>query len=86
MKFIVFGTYWAGGMKMSPIDIINKYCKSEPKLIPENGNIAPHYEIDISGEELIAMAASNNFDILISRGDEYRLLAFDAYGKMFRQR
>jgi hypothetical protein len=86
MKFTVFGMCWAGGMKQTPLQILEKYCANKPVEIPPHYRYALHYEIDISGDELIKMSESKEFDILISGNQEPRLLAFDAVGRRFTQR
>lgn len=83
MKFRVFGVEWAaGGVK--PLDVLKKYVKDTPVLVPqEDKRMAPHYDVEITPEEMMAMAASQEFDIMIcARG----FLAFDGKGRMFRQR
>lgn len=86
MKFIVYGISWAGGMKETPKQILEKYCTDKPVEVPAHGRYATHYEINISPDEFMRMAESKEFDILISGEQEPRLLAFDAINKMFRQR
>lgn len=86
MKFLVFSLAWAGGMKITPEQILAKYCKDSPKLIEGDGEFTgDEFEVDITGDELIAMASCGEFDIMISSGSP-RLLFFDAYGRKFRQR
>lgn len=81
MKFYVYGLIWGSGAP-KPEDILNQYVKAVPIKIPSTGQIAPHLEVEITTDELMAMVAAQEFDILIS-GD---LLAFDGKFKRFRQR
>lgn len=83
MRFRVYGVLWGGGAP-DPLDVLKRFVADTPKLLRlEEPRVAPHYEVEITPEELMAMAASKDFDILIS-GHDY--IAFDGKGRGFRQR
>lgn len=83
MLFKVYGVPWAGGAP-DPLDVLKRFVKAEPKALRlENPRLAPHFEVEITPEELMSMAASKDLDILIS-GNDY--IAFDGKGRGFRQR
>lgn len=50
---------------------------------PDPLDVLKRFVVEITPEELMAMAASKDFDILIS-GNDY--IAFDGNGRGFRQR
>lgn len=82
MRFNVFGTTWAGGSP-EPLSILQRFVAATPVLLERTDPwMAPHYEVEVTAEELMAMAEAQDFDILIS-GD---LLAFDGLRRRFRQR
>lgn len=70
----------------NPAPNLREVLCNKPVEIPPHYRYALHYEIDISGDELIKMSESKEFDILISGNQEPRLLAFDAVGRRFTQR
>lgn len=82
MLFRVYGVTWAGGAP-DPLDVLKRFVADTPRLLQLTEPRAPHYEVEITPEELMAMAASKDFDILISGRD---FLAFDGPGRGFRQR
>lgn len=82
MLFRVFGVSWGAGGP-DPQTILRRFVAAEPCLIAESGSLAPHYEVEITGQELVDMAAAREFDILISGSG---FLAFDGKGRGFRQR
>lgn len=84
MKFRVYGIEWAAG-GINPEYVLKKYVKDTPVPVtfPEKDKRAPHFDVEITPEELMAMAAAQEFDILICGSG---FIAFDGKGRKFRQR
>ena len=83
MMFKVAGVVWGPG-GVQPQDILKRYVAAEPRAISsDDSREAPFFEVEITSEELMAMASAQLFDILIS-GNDY--IAFDGKGRGFRQR
>lgn len=82
MKFRVFGHEWGSG-GVSPDTVLRRFVAATPVELPAEGRIGRHLEVEITPEELMSMAAAQEFDVLIS-GTGF--LAFDGRGRGFRQR
>lgn len=87
MKFIVFGHSWAGGMKQTPKEILERICADKPiEIKDDNPKSGVCYSINITPDELMIMADCSEFDMLITGSSFPKLLAFDAPGRRFTQR
>ena len=89
MKFIVYSRSWAGGLKNTPKEILEKYCAATPVEVPAIDKYnAMHYIIDITPDEMMSIVSSQEFDIMTigARDGSEKMLAFDELRRMFRQR
>jgi hypothetical protein len=76
---------WPGNTLMTPESILDEYSISYERYSPGE-KYADHLKVDIDREDLFNLASDDRFDLMISRNYTGRFMAFDAPGKMFRQR